>query len=106
MQKSITETTENVNTFNAYSCSYITFPDTPEPFIFLPPPRATVPDARLRRLARHLHQLGERSVYEILREIIGGRDPVLRLEVYAECDPDFFEAIGADKLPDTLRGLS
>jgi len=106
MQTSIAENTENVNAFSAFSCSYIKNLNAPDPFIFLPPPRATVPNARLRRLARHLHQLGERSVYELIREIIAGRDPVLRLEVYAELDPDLLEALGADKLPDTLRVLS
>jgi hypothetical protein len=95
---------EQVNAF-PLTASYIIFRDAPEPFVYLPPPRATVPDARLRRLARHLTRLGERSVYEILREIIAGRDPVLRLEVYAQLDPDIVEALGADCLPD-LRVLS
>jgi hypothetical protein len=63
------------------------------------PPRRTVRDARLRRLARHLHLLGERSVYELLREIIGGRDSVERLEVYARLDADIVAAIGGDRLP-------
>jgi hypothetical protein len=105
MSTSIAENTEYVNNFIAFSCSYIKNANAPEPWFDLPPPRASVPDARLRRLARHLHQLGERSVYEILREIIAGRDPVLRLEAYAELDADIVEALGGDRLPD-LRVLS
>lgn len=73
---------------------------TPTPPAPAPEPRATVPDSRLRRLARHLHLLGERSVYELLREIIvAGLDPVERLEVYARLDADIMEALGADRLP-------
>lgn len=87
-----------------FSTSYITLPGAPEPWFHIPPPRppeprATVPDVRLRRLARHLHSLGERSVYELLREVIGGRDPVERLERYAELDADIVAALGADRLP-------
>ena len=105
MQTSIAQTEDHVNSETCFSSSYIIIPNAPEPFFYIPPPRATVPDARLRRLARHLHQLGERSVYELMREIIAGRDPVLRLEVYAQLDADIVEALGADRFPE-LRALS
>jgi hypothetical protein len=86
------------------SASFIRFPgDDAPPFIYTPPPppepRATVPDARLRRLARHLHLLGERPLYELLREVLAGRDPVASLEAYGRLDPDILEALGADRLP-------
>jgi hypothetical protein len=97
MSQTLQENTFPVYSPDTFSHSFIKIPG--EPFFYIPPPRATVPDARLRRLARHLHQLGERNVYEILREIIAGRDPVLRLEAYAALDPDIVEAIGADRLP-------
>ena len=82
-----------------HSSSYIVIPGAPEPWFHIPPPRRAVPDVRLRRLARLLHLLGERPLYEWLREVIGGRDPVERLEVYAELDPDILAAIGGDRLP-------
>jgi hypothetical protein len=87
----------------SFSSSYIKIPGAPEPWIWFPPPRASVPDSRLRRLARHLHSLGERGVYELLREIIAGRDAVERLERYAELNADIVHAVGADRLPPLRR---
>lgn len=84
--------------------SYIRFPGD-DALPWLPPParapepRASVPDSRLRRLARHLHLLGERGVYELLRGVIAGRDPIASLEAYERLDPDILEALGADRLP-------
>ena len=88
-----------------FSASFVRLPgDDAAPWFWAPPPapepRATVPDVRLRRLARHLHLLGERPLYEWLREVIAGRDPVIRLERYAQLDPDIVAALGADRLPD------
>jgi hypothetical protein len=59
--------------------------------------------ARLRRLADHLHTLGPRPIFEYLREIIAGADPVDRLERYAELDPEVIRALGGDRLPPAHR---
>ncbi|MGP8193383.1 MAG: hypothetical protein ACLQLT_12270 [Methylovirgula sp.] len=66
-------------------------------------PRRTVPDARLRLLARRLHRLGERPLYEYLRELSNGADLLERLERYAQLDRDFIAAAGGDKLPSPAR---
>jgi excisionase family DNA binding protein len=58
-----------------------------------------VDDEYLRRLCAHLHRLGERSVYEFVREIIGGADPVDRLAAYSRLDPGVLA--GGDRLPVT-----
>jgi hypothetical protein len=58
----------------------------------------SIPDARLRYLAQRLHALGERPLYEFLREIIAGADPVARLERYAALDADVVRALGGDRL--------
>ena len=58
-----------------------------------------IPRERLRHLARHLHRLGERSVYELIREIMAGEDIGKRLEVYARLDPSIVKYLGADRLP-------
>jgi hypothetical protein len=42
--------------------------------------------ARLRRLAERLHALGPRPLFEFLREIVAGADPMARLERYAELE--------------------
>jgi hypothetical protein len=55
-------------------------------------------DARLRLLARRLHRLGERPVYEFIREILAGADPVERLEAYARLDPAIVKYLGADRM--------
>jgi hypothetical protein len=59
--------------------------------------------ARLRRLADQLHALGPRPLFEYLREIIAGADPVDRLERYAAIDPDVLRALGGDHLPPVHR---
>jgi hypothetical protein len=48
---------------------------------------------------RHLLALGERPLYEVLCEIVGGADPLSRLEAYGALDPDTVRALGADRLP-------
>jgi hypothetical protein len=57
-----------------------------------------VDDKYLRRLCAH--RLGERSVYEFVREIIGGADPVDRLAAYSRLDPGVLAYLG-DRLPVT-----
>jgi hypothetical protein len=59
--------------------------------------------ARLKYLARRLHSLGERAVFEYVREIVSGRDPVGRLEVYARLDPAALAALGGVALPPVAR---
>jgi hypothetical protein len=64
---------------------------------------------RIRHLARHLHSLGERPLYEWACEVVGGADPLARLEAYGRLDVDTVRALGADKLPPSLtviRGRS
>ena len=58
--------------------SFVVFEGDPPPAI--PGPRRSVPTARLRRLAAQVHALGERPLYELLRELVAGRDPVERIE--------------------------
>ncbi|WP_159727579.1 hypothetical protein [Methylosinus sp. Ce-a6] len=53
----------------------------------------------MRYLARRLHALGERAVYELLREIVNGADPVDRLEAYVRLDPAIVAALGGRDLP-------
>ena len=57
-----------------------------------------IPDASLRLLVRRLHRLGERPVYEFIREILAGVDPVERLEAYARLDPAIVKYLGADRM--------
>lgn len=57
------------------------------------------PDVRLRRLARQLYRLGERPLYEFLRELAAGADPIKRLEVYALIDPEILQLHGGNNLP-------
>jgi hypothetical protein len=56
-------------------------------------------DLRLRRLASALHRLGERPLYELLREVESGADLRERLEAYARLPVDFIRANGGDKFP-------
>jgi hypothetical protein len=44
---------------------------------------SNIPDPRLRHLSAHLHQLGPRSFFEYLKEILNGEDPEELLERYA-----------------------
>jgi hypothetical protein len=58
-------------------------------------------DARLRLLARRIHGLGPRPLYELLRELDAGAELGPRLEAYARLAPlaDFIRAHGGDQLP-------
>ena len=58
----------------------------------------TVPDARLRQLARRVHALGERPLYELLRELFAGRDLIERFEAFVRLDPALVRALGGDHL--------
>jgi hypothetical protein len=64
---------------------------------------ATVPTARIRYLAAHMHSLGPRPLAEYLTEIIAGADPMARLERYAELDADVVRRLGADRMPPSHR---
>lgn len=68
-------------------------------------PQQAAQDARLRHLARRLHELGERPLYEFIREVIAGRDPLERLEVYGRLDPAIVRALDGDRLPE-LRAVA
>jgi hypothetical protein len=67
-------------------------------------PRArpqTLPPARLRHLARQVHALGERPLYELLTELEAGLPFAERVEAYAglaDLGP-FIKAHGGDRLP-------
>lgn len=67
-------------------------------------PARRIPDARLRHLARRLHALGERPLYELLRELAAGADLIERLEVYADLPGDLIAAFNGDRLPE-LRAI-
>ena len=56
-------------------------------------------EARFRHLAEHLHRLGPRPTYELLREIAAGADVVERLERYAALTPEVVHAVGAEEMP-------
>jgi hypothetical protein len=67
----------------------------------LPPLEAT----RLRHLAREIHALGEHPLFELFAEIVGGADPMERIERYARLERehgDFIRALGGDKFSSQL----
>jgi hypothetical protein len=69
------------------------------------PTSATIPSSvalRIRHLTRHLYSLGPRPLYEWACEVVGGADPLSRLEIYGRLDADTVRALGADKLPPSL----
>jgi hypothetical protein len=57
---------------------------------------------RVRHLTAHLYALGPRPLYEWACEVVGGADPLTRLEAYGRLDADAVHALGADKLPARL----
>lgn len=65
--------------------------------------RDYVDETRLRYLARRLHALGERPVFEYLREVVAGANALERLEAFSRLDPAIVAAIGADLIPTTLH---
>jgi len=64
-----------------------------------PPQRRIISDIRLQRLSRKIHELGEQPLYQLLREIIAGRDPGEQVERYADLPADFIKAFGGDRFP-------
>ncbi len=58
-----------------------------------------VPTIRLRHLAKRVHALGPRPLYELLKELAAGADPLETVETYAALDPDVVHALGADDFP-------
>lgn len=62
-------------------------------------------DLRLRRLASALHRLGERPLYEFLREIEAGADIRTSLEAYAALPANFIRANGGDKFLPVAFGV-
>jgi len=57
-------------------------------------------DDELRRLAVRLHELGDRPLYELLREVLAGADLHERLKRYARLDPAITRYLGASEFPD------
>jgi hypothetical protein len=63
---------------------------------YVRPQRTALPDVRLRHLARQVHSLGERPLFELLKELAAGADPVERFERYARLPADVIAAHGGD----------
>jgi hypothetical protein len=62
---------------------------------------------RLRHLARQIHALGERPLYELFRELEAGAELMPTLETYARLYPlaEFIAAFGGDRLPARARAV-
>jgi hypothetical protein len=60
-----------------------------------------LPRERLAHLARKIHRLGERPLFELLRDLEDGAEFVPTLERYAEVEryADFIRGLGSDRLP-------
>jgi hypothetical protein len=65
---------------------------------------ALTPHERLAYLARKIHRLGERPLYELLLELSSGAPLLERLECYVALPADFIAALGGDRLP-PLRSI-
>jgi hypothetical protein len=96
--------------------SFIRFPGDDVPPFWIPPPqppRAPEPprrtswrapriddldDESLRDPCRHLHRLGDRSVYEAMRAILGGADVALTLDEFGRLDPGVLGYLGGGRL--------
>lgn len=65
----------------------------------------TLDATRLRHLARRLHALGPRALFELLRELVAGAEPIARLEAYSRIDPAILAALGGDVLPAILTSI-
>ena len=57
-----------------------------------------VDDARLRRQSAHLRRLGDRSVYEYIRWVANGADPIEALAAFDRLDPSIVKYLGAHRL--------
>jgi len=62
--------------------------------------RTSIPDERLRHLARQLHALGEGPLYRFLQQIAAGADLIPTLETYAALPADLIQAFDGDRLPE------
>jgi hypothetical protein len=64
-----------------------------------------IPLSRLRYLARKVHGLGKRSLFEMFRELDSGGDLQCVLERYARLAPlgEFISHLGGDQLPPPAR---
>lgn len=51
-------------------------------------------NVRLQQLARRVHALGERPLYEMFRELLNGADPLSTVESYARLDDAVVRALG------------
>jgi hypothetical protein len=58
-----------------------------------------ISEARLRLLARRIHRLGERPLFELFRELDDGTDLSSTLEAYAKLPADLIREYGGDRLP-------
>jgi hypothetical protein len=58
-----------------------------------------ISEARLRHLAGRIHALGERPLFELLRELDRGADLLDTLEQYAHLPAAFIREHGGDRLP-------
>ena len=74
----------------------------------LPTEAISVPAPRLQHLARQIHALGERPLYELFLELERGADLHNTLERYARLSPlaEFIAALGGDRFakPFVVRG--
>ena len=66
-------------------------------------------DLRFQQLCRRLHRLGERAVWEFLREL-GGQHQILpaigqKLERYGQLEYAWLEIAGGTKIPDPPLSL-
>jgi hypothetical protein len=57
---------------------------------------------RLQHIARRIHALGPRPLYELLRELVAGADALDRIEVYGRLDADVVRALGGAEFPPLL----
>jgi hypothetical protein len=66
-----------------------------------------IPDLRLRHLARQIHILGERALFELFVELSAGAELGDALERYAKIAPyaAFIAANGGDHLPARARAV-
>jgi hypothetical protein len=67
--------------------------------------KSAIDPVRLRYLARRLHALGERPLYELMRELVAGADPVARLDAYCRIDPAILVALGGVTLPAMMTAI-
>ena len=55
-------------------------------------------DLRLRRQCVRLHALGPRSMYEYVKWIVNGTDPITALNAFDRLDRAIVKYLGADRL--------